>query len=187
MKDFERNLKNVNKLAKSREAVDWFRDSTDELIKRKRNDPNKVFQKESAPRIGSMFLFVYDPKTKDKLPYWDIFPLVIPIEMYSDGFLGLNLHYLPYLARSQLMRALLTVVNNDKYNDSTKLQVSYELLNRYANQFTGYQICLKRYLYRQVRSSFHMVYPADWGKVAILPLQKWQVNPNSKIAGNPPY
>ena len=40
--------------------------------------------------IGKMYCYWYDPKTKDKLPRWDRFPLVIPIERYGDGFLGLN-------------------------------------------------------------------------------------------------
>jgi hypothetical protein len=44
--------------------------------------------------IGRMYFYFYDPKTKDSLPYYDRFPLVIPIERYSDGFLGLNLHYI---------------------------------------------------------------------------------------------
>ena len=44
---------------------------------------------------GGMFLFFYNPKLKDKLPYYDRFPLVIPLERYADGFLGINLHYLP--------------------------------------------------------------------------------------------
>ena len=30
--------------------------------------------------IGKMYFFYYDPKTKDSLPYYDRFPLVIPIE-----------------------------------------------------------------------------------------------------------
>ena len=35
-------------------------------------------------------MFFYDPKLKKKLPYYDTFPLVLPLENYSDGFLGLN-------------------------------------------------------------------------------------------------
>jgi hypothetical protein len=32
--------------------------------------------------IGRMYFYYYDPKTKDSLPYYDRFPLVIPIERY---------------------------------------------------------------------------------------------------------
>ena len=33
-----------------------------------------------------MYTFFYDPKTKDKLPYYDRFPVVIINEIYPDGF-----------------------------------------------------------------------------------------------------
>ena len=48
----------------------------------------------ARPSAGRMSMFIYDPKLKDKLPYYDTFPLVLPIETYSNGFLGINLHYL---------------------------------------------------------------------------------------------
>ena len=44
---------------------------------------------------GEMYMFYYDAKHKDTLPYWDRFPLVFPFSKVKDGFLGLNLHYLP--------------------------------------------------------------------------------------------
>ena len=43
---------------------------------------------------GNLYFYIYDAKYKDVLPIWDRLPLTIPIQMYSDGFLGLNLHYL---------------------------------------------------------------------------------------------
>ena len=58
------------------------------------NDAKRI-----SPRafVGRMYFYHYDPKYKDTLPVWDKFPLVIPMEMYDDGFLGLNIHYLdPY-------------------------------------------------------------------------------------------
>ncbi len=70
--------------------------------------------------IGRMYTYQYDPKLKDVLPVWDKFPLVIPIEMYSDGFLGLNLHYLDPYSRLILLDRLGDFINNDKYDDTTK-------------------------------------------------------------------
>ena len=40
--------------------------------------------------IGKLYFFAYDPKWKDKLSKYDKFPMVFPIELYGDGFLGLN-------------------------------------------------------------------------------------------------
>lgn len=174
--------------SKAKEAIDWFRDSVSNIQKKQqRSDPNKIFKTVSSPQIGSMYLFVYDPKYKLILPFYDMHPLVIPIEMYVDGFLGLNLHYLPPLARIQLLKALDDTKNNDKYNETTKLSISYGLLKTYSNQFKGHEQCIKRYLFSHVRSSFHIVNPTDWEKAAMLPLQRWSVNTNKKYAGSPPY
>ena len=34
--------------------------------------------------LGNMYFFFYEPQGKDTLPYWDAFPLVIPIELTQD-------------------------------------------------------------------------------------------------------
>ena len=172
---------------KSREATKWFRDSVSTVISRQKTDPNKVFNKDARPQVGRMYMFVYDAKHKDTLPYFDMYPMVIPIEFYGDGFLGINFHYLPPLARAQLLDALMDISNNNKYDDTTKLNISYKLLRASATRYKGFESCVKRYLFAHVRSSFHYVSPADWDKAVVMPLQKWHINPNKKYAGSPPY
>jgi hypothetical protein len=44
--------------------------------------------------MGGLYYFMYDPKGKDDMPYYDRFPLVMPLKREVDGFLGLNFHYL---------------------------------------------------------------------------------------------
>lgn len=174
--------------SKAKEATDWYTDSIENMNKKeKRTDPNKIFTNMSSPEIGSMYLFVYDPKYKATLPFYDMYPLVFPIEMYRDGFLGINLHYLPPLARLSLMKSLNDIRNNNKYNQTTKLNISYELLSRYSSQFKGASSCIKKYLFAHVRSGFKYVNPTDWEKAALLPLQRWSVNPNRRYSGTPPY
>ena len=55
---------------------------------------------------GNMYMFFYDAKLKDTLPFWDQFPLVLPFRKVDGGFIGLNLHYLPYTTRFKLLGAL---------------------------------------------------------------------------------
>ena len=74
-----------------------------------------------------MFMFIYDPKHKDTLPFYDTFPLVFPIEIYSDSFLGINLHYLPPVLRAKLMDALYTTANNNKYNEYKLINISIKI------------------------------------------------------------
>ena len=75
---------------------------------------------------GRMSMFVYDPKTKQKLPFYDTFPLVLPIDVIRGGFIGLNFHYLPYGLRFKLLEQLQQFASNSKFDQSTRLQVTYE-------------------------------------------------------------
>ena len=43
------------------------------------------------PFFGRLNMFFYDPKFKKTLPYYDSFPLVLPLENYPDGFLRYQL------------------------------------------------------------------------------------------------
>lgn len=169
-------------------ADDWFKDSVQDLTARRpKTNPDKVYQKASMPQIGGMFLYLYDPKYKDILPFYDMYPLTLPVEMYLDGFLGINLHYLPPLARIRLLSSLINVTDENKYNKTKRLSLSYELLKYYSTQLKGVDGCIKRYLFSQVRSSFHEVDPSDWEKAAVMPLQRWKINSNKRYAGSPPY
>lgn len=169
-------------------ADDWFTDSVQDLTaNRPKTNPNKVFIKSSMPQIGGMYLYLYDPKYKATLPFYDMYPLTLPVEMYLDGFLGLNLHYLPPLARIRLLNSLIEFTDENKYNRNKRLSLSYEILKGYSNLFKGVDGCIKRYLYAHVRSSFHEVDPTDWEKAAVMPLHRWKVNSNKRYAGSPPY
>jgi len=130
--------------------------------------------------IGRMYFYYYDPKTKDSLPYYDKFPLVIPIEQYRDGFLGLNLHYIHPKQRILLLDTLSEYANNSKYDASTKLRLSYDLLKRAG---TAYQAtpCIKRYLFAHVQSRFVEITADEWDIAALLPLENFQKAPASKV------
>lgn len=187
--EFSKLLKQSSRdLAESaKSAVDWFKNKVSEVINKVKRDNSNLFAKSRSPEIGQMYMFMYDPKYKDVLPFYDMYPLVFPIEFYSDGFLAINLHYLPPLARASLLSNLKTLANNDKYDRSTKLNISYEVLRTYSTRFKGFENCVKRYLFAHVRSGFNQVSPQDWDKAVMLPLQRWKVNPNRKYAQKPPY
>lgn len=178
----------------AREAREWYRKEALKVTDVDRTkvmytaEPFKIFQNiGGASYIGKMYMFVYDAKYKDILPYFDKFPLIFPIEFYSNGFLGINLHYLPPMARARLMDALYTIANNQKFNVSTRLNISYQILKAYSRQFVRVEECIKRYRYDCVRSAFHYVNPTDWDKALMLPMQQWHLNPNRKYAKALPY
>jgi len=184
--DFSLNLKKTaSELASSvKDATDWLRKT---ISGRNKKDPNEVFSRDASPEIGQMYMFVYDPKYKATLPFYDQYPLVFPINFDKSGFLAINLHYLPPNARASLMTALKKFASNDKYNETTRLNISYNILKEYSSRLGGIENCVKKYLFGHVRSSFHQVDASDWDKVVVLPLQRWVVNPNRRYAGSPPY
>ena len=122
------------------------------------------------PSAGRMNMFVYDAKTKAKLPYWDAFPLVLPVDTFRGGFVGLNFHYLPYGVRFKLLEQLQTFASNDKFDSSTKLQVGYSNLK-------GQSIikpAVKKYLWRQVRSNFRRIDVDEMAIACYLPVADFQ-------------
>ena len=122
--------------------------------------------------IGRMYFYYYDPKTKDSLPYYDRFPLVIPIERYPDGFLGLNLHYIHPKRRIILLDKLSTILNNDNYDETTRFKISYDFLKR-ASRIYEATPCIKRYLSSQVQSRFLEINAEEWDIAAMLPVESF--------------
>jgi hypothetical protein len=184
MVDAIAELSSATLTSDARQALQWF----NQEVKGLRFRAN-VFQNKGMPEIGKMYLFVYDPKYKETLPFFDAFPLTIPIQYYNDGFLGLNLHYLPPAFRSSLFEQLLIIKNNDKFDTSTKLNVTYKLLKNSSTRFAGFQNCVKRYLFNHRQSSFSQIHPQFWAYVVLLPLQNWKINPDRKYSNkaSPPY
>ena len=89
-----------------------------------------VLKTESEQIPGGMFMYFYDPKTKDTLPYYDKFPLTVIVGPAAGGFTGLNLHYLPMVLRAKLLDALMDITSDKKYDDNTKFNLSYNTLKK---------------------------------------------------------
>ena len=121
---------------------------------------------------GRMYHFRYDPKWKVKLPYWDTFPLVIPIDSYGDGFDGLNLHYLPVRLRAKLFDALTSVLTDKGLNETARFKLTYSLLSG-AKRYRLFKPTYKRYLYSKVKSRFLLIPPEEWQVALFLPTQKF--------------
>jgi hypothetical protein len=162
--------------ARTQEAREWYRNTAQSY----RNVTENQFLKgaeaarfSNTPMVGQMYMFRYNAKWKDELPYWDKFPLVFPFKKIKGGFLGLNMHYLPLNYRAQLMDALYTVTNNQLYNETTKLKLSYDILNGVA-KFKFFKPTIKHYLTDHLTSRFLYVYPAEWDMALFLPLERFQ-------------
>ena len=123
--------------------------------------------------IGRLYFFKYDPKGKAYLPKYDKFPMVFPIEQYSDGFLGLNLHYLNVNQRRALIDRLMRFANDKKMDENTRLKLSYDLLQSSRQLNSLARPCVKRYLYNHCRSQFIEIYINEYEKAIQLPVDDW--------------
>lgn len=168
--------------AKTKKAREWYRNKARELGGKATQSSLVGDNERVRSRLlpGTMVFFVYDPKTKQKLPYYDRFPLTVVIETTSDGFLGLNLHYLPYIQRAKLMDALYTISNNKKYDDTTRLRLTYDILKS-AAKFNAFKPCLKRYLNGHLRSKFVYVNPSEWDIALFLPVENFKKAGKRKV------
>jgi hypothetical protein len=122
-----------------------------------------------------MYAFHYIAKGEDTLPVWDEFPLVLPMEIYSDGFLGLNLHYLDPGNRLALLELLHDFITNTKYNDSTRFKLSYSVLNG-IKKYDLMRPCIKRYLLEYMESAPIYIEPDQWELAVLLPFERFHHN-----------
>lgn len=159
------------------DSRDWFREKAREVANinvSRLITGNPTLQK-TVVQPGFMYLFSYDPKYKDDLPYYDRYPLVFPFTLHGDGFTGINMHYLPHLLRARLMDALYSLASNQNFDEKTKLRMSYDILNS-ASRYKYFKPCIKRYLYTQLRTRFLLIPSNEWDIALFLPLERFTVN-----------
>ncbi len=153
----------------------WFNKEVVRL-RQLRPMPRKLMQQDGrSTRLlpGRLYMFNYDAKTKDKLPYYDQFPLVFPFEIQSGFFLGLNMHYLPYLLRIRLLDRMMTYASNKKMDDTTRLKFQWNTIRGSARLALA-KPAVKKYLKTQVKSQFLQVAPENWNTAMMLPVERFR-------------
>jgi hypothetical protein len=171
-------IESVLAAAKGRpKSTQWFRDKIKEFGTPTSANLLRDGKRTTKPTFGLLNMFVYDPKGKKELPYYDTFPLVLPIEEYSNGFLGINLHYLSMPIRIRLLDRLVDYSNNDKFDKSTNLNVDYSRLKK----IDLIKPCLKRYLASNVRTNFRKVEADEFMVATLLPVQRFKKQSDSHI------
>ena len=171
-------IQSVVKAAKGRpKSTQWYRDKIKEFGKPGAMDLIRDGKRNNKPFFGRLNMFFYDPKLKAKLPYYDTFPLVLPLEPYSDGFLGINFHYLPMSLRLQLLDRVVDYSNNTKFDESTRLAVDYSKLKN----LNIIKPTLKRYLAGRVKTQFRRIDADEFTVAALLPIQRFKKASASEV------
>lgn len=174
-KIFEKHPYELNQL-RNKSAV-WFQSQVTKLRDVSLKTPQNLMrgdQESKGTRIvpGTMIMYIYDPKYKDTLPYYDMFPLGLPYKLVPDGFYSLNLHYLPYNLRVLLLDRLMQFKTNSNMDEKTRIKFSWQLIDG-VSRFAAAKPCVKHYLYDHVRSPFKAVHASDWATALLLPVEKF--------------
>lgn len=154
------------------EARDWYREAAAQVDRLNTRDIIRDAADLLTNRIklGHFYLFRYEPKTADILPYYDRYPFVLILNGNTTGFTGLNLHYLPFEYRAALMDQLYEYETGK--DERARIRVTYEILKSTA-RLRFYKPCLKQYLNNYVASRFVHVPVNEWDVGMFLPLQKF--------------
>ena len=164
-------IQSVRAEAKGRpRSTQWYRDKIKEFGQPGALDLIRDGKRNTKPFYGKLNMFFYDPKHKKKLPYYDTFPLVLPIEKYPDGFLGINMHYLPIPLRIRLLDGLVDFSNNTKFDESTRLIVDYSKLKN----INLIKPTLHRYLAGFTKSQFRRIDANEFTIATLLPVQRFK-------------
>ena len=160
--------------ARTKESQKWFQDKIKDLPNpsRKKLLADTALDPTTKTMVGSMYMYMYDPKTKKDLPYYDRFPLTILMSGNKSGFTGLNLHYLPYNTRAAFLDELMSLAPT-KLGDTTRIRtLRYELIAG-ARKYKEFKPCFKQYLNSHVKSRFVRVPMTDWEIAIFLPVEQF--------------
>ena len=165
----------------SKESRQWFmnkvkglRVKQDDIL----NDP--ALKNRTRPKPGRMFTYLYDPKHKDTLPYYDRFPLIIMVGPAHKGFYGVNLHYLPLGLRMKFLDGLISITNNKRFDETTRFKMSYAMLKS-SSKLKYFKPCFKHYLMHHIESRVKYVEASEWEIAAFLPTARFRKSSASSI------
>ena len=164
----------------------WFRQQAT-LLRKEGIKPQRVYQNSGtyvgSIRPGNLYMFFYDPKTKDKLPYYDRFPMVFPFSKTENGFIGLNLHYLSYRFRIILLDNLLKFKNSKGLDETTRLKLSWNLIQGMAKHSLA-QPCVKSYLSDHMMTQLKLITPTEWTSALMMPVESFAKASSTQVWKN---
>ena len=170
---FEKHKYDPSIVTKSRT---WFRQEAN-LLRKEGIKPTRVYQNSGTMvgtvKPGNLYMFFYDPKTKDTLPYYDAFPLVFPFQKTENGFIGLNMHYLSYRLRVVLLDNLLKFKNTKGLDETTKLRYSWQMIKSISKHKLA-EHCVKSYLTDHLVTQMKMITPTNWTTAMMLPVESFK-------------
>ena len=130
---------------------------------------------------GRMVSFWYQPPSSTKLQVYDRYPLVIIIKRRSNGFTGINFHYLGIRERAELLTYMRDRLAWEHDPKKTRLQITYKMLLS-KKRYKYFRPALKSYYKTNIKSRFRMIPEKNWDKALLLPIESFEGNvPTERI------
>ena len=129
------------------------------------------------PSVGRLNLFGYNPKLRKTLPYYDVFPLVLPLEAIPGGFIGMNFHYLPPLLRTRLLERMQATATDKNFDRNTKFDVTYSDVKN----LNIVKPTIKKYLYSYVQTGFLKINADEAATAIYLPVQRFKKASEARV------
>ena len=148
-------------------SYDWYRNKVSTMTTPGARSLINKGKATLRPKYGIMNLFGYDPKHKDRLPYYDVFPLIFPLEPAKGGFIGLNFHYLQPGARVAFLRSLASTTTDKRFDKKTSYNIKWRN-NSYMKKTA------KHYLFDHVRTSFLNITADEMAIAIFLPVARFR-------------
>ena len=168
--------------ARTKKSREWFQAKVKELgtVNRQALLKDDALEPTNREIVGSMYMYFYDPKTKETLPYYDRFPLIIMVEQAKGGFYGLNLHYLRPDIRAEFLDELMKLAPK-KATDKTRItKMKYDLLKG-VQKYKEFKPCFKHYLTSHIKSKMARVPMTDWEIAIFLPTEQFTKANKTKV------
>jgi hypothetical protein len=186
----DRVTKSKGLLPAERRAMFWFQTYQRQLFTWQRKKEgldfddleNESFTKQivgaNAAQPGFFYFYIYDPKLKDELPYYDKFPFTLVLKKGPDRFLGLNFHYLNYNDRALLFDAIYPLREGRASRPTVRdirmrIKVSYDIL-KMSSKYKRFRPCIKEYLISHLRSPLMKVGAKEWDIALFLPVEQFE-------------
>ena len=159
-------------------SATWYRSQVNRIASGK--TAGQLFREgklQGRPSVGRLNLFGYNPKLRAKLPYYDIFPLVLPLEPIKGGFMGMNFHYLPPLLRFRLLERMQARASDRRFDSKTRFEVNYDDVKN----IKIVKPTIKKYLYAYCQTGFLRINADDAAIAIYLPVQRFKKAPEATV------
>ena len=125
----------IKESAEGRElSIKWYQNRIKLLGGSSLRNPRNLIHDEEGhgiararPGYGELNLFGYFPEKPDRLSYYDLFPIVLPLVRHRNGFTGLNFHYLPPVLGVKLLTILAEAYGDEP---TQRINVTYFMIRQ---------------------------------------------------------